>query len=161
VGRSPDGQLSWYAAMSWVASLSYHGVSGWRLPTALDPGETIPYVGENCRRGELGHLFYVASTMAKGSVSADNFESYSIYWTSTEASASEAYGFRLVGLRQGPLVKDPFAPDPALGGPPVLTDLVLAWPVHDGDVGAELASRWLRVLGWSAIWRKLSEFFPH
>jgi hypothetical protein len=44
-------------------------------------------------------------------------------------------------VRQGSLWKDPFVdhgPSPPLSGP------VLAWPVHNGDVAAELRSRWLR-----------------
>jgi hypothetical protein len=50
--------------------------------------------------------------------------------SSTEASATEAYAFKLVGLRQGPLEKRITIP---------VADLVLAWPVHDGDVYAQLA----------------------
>jgi hypothetical protein len=129
-GRTPDGQLLWDDAMSWIASLEYCGIAGWRLPTALDPGDGTPYVGEDCIRGELGHLFYVASGMPPGSISVENLNSFSIYWTSTEASATEAYAFKLVGLRQGPLEKRITFPG---------ADLVLAWPVHDGDVYAELA----------------------
>lgn len=36
VRRSPDGQLTWPEAMTWVASLSYRGIRGWRLPSALN-----------------------------------------------------------------------------------------------------------------------------
>jgi hypothetical protein len=49
-GRTPDGQLLWDDAMSWIASLEYCGIAGWRLPTALDPGERTPYVGDDCIR---------------------------------------------------------------------------------------------------------------
>ena len=128
-GRTPDGQMSWNEAMSWVASLEYCGIRGWRLPTALNPGEITPYVGDNCIRGELGHFFDVASKLAAGSVNVENFSSWSIYWTSTEVSATEAFVFKLVGLHQGPLEKDFTIPMP---------DLVLAWPVHDGDVYAQV-----------------------
>jgi hypothetical protein len=116
--------------MSWIASLEYCGITGWRLPTALDPGDGTPYVGEDCIRGELGHLFYVVSGMPPNSIRVENLNSFSIYWTSTEASATEAYAFKLVGLRQGPLEKRITIP---------VADLVLAWPVHDGDVYAQLA----------------------
>jgi len=129
IGRTPDGQLSWGDAMAWVASLEYCGIAGWRLPTALDPGESVPYVGQDCRRGELGHLFQAASRMPRDSIVAENFSSWSIYWTSTEASATEVFGFKLSGLEQGLLEKD-------LGLP--TGNLVLAWPVHDGDVYALL-----------------------
>lgn len=36
LGRSRDGQLTWPEAMAWVAGLSYRGIRGWRLPTALN-----------------------------------------------------------------------------------------------------------------------------
>lgn len=130
MGRTPDGQLSWDAATSWVVNLDYCGIRGWRLPTALDPGEAVPYVGVNCIRGELGHLFDVAAKMPPGSISTENSEPYSIYWTSTEASATEAYAFQLANLRQGTLEKDLAT---AVAG------LVLPWPVHDGDVRAQIA----------------------
>jgi hypothetical protein len=127
--RTSDGQLSWDDAMSWLAGLEYCGIAGWRLPTALDPGETSPYVGANCSRGELGHLFHVASRMPPNSIVAENFNSWSIYWTSTEASATEAFAFKLSGLEQGKLDKGFAVPT---------GNLVLAWPVHDGDVYALL-----------------------
>jgi hypothetical protein len=91
-----------------------------------------------------------------GTVSTDNFNSLAIYWTSTEASADEAYGFKLEGLRQGPLAKDPFAP--VLDVRPVMLNPVLAWPVHDGDVGAEIAGRWMRAI-LIDLWRDLARRF--
>ncbi|MEY2521288.1 MAG: hypothetical protein QOF24_3047 [Verrucomicrobiota bacterium] len=33
---------------------------------------------------------------------------FSIYWTSTEASATEAFAFKMTGLKQGRLAKNPF-----------------------------------------------------
>jgi hypothetical protein len=65
-----------------------------------------------------------------------NWQPFSIYWSSTEASATEAIAFKMTGLKQGRLAKNPWAPDPALGGAVPLADRVLTWPVHDGDVGA-------------------------
>ena len=139
-GRTADGQMNWYAAMSWVARLSYAGVRGWRLPTAFNRDGTGPDTGENCTDTELGHLLSAAQGLP-GSVSARNFYPFSIYWTSTEASEREAYAFRLVGLRQGKLVKDPFSPDPVLGGAIPLSDVVRVWPIHDGDVAAAIRGR--------------------
>ena len=139
-GRSPDGQMTWYAAMSWVAGLSYGGVRGWRLPSAFNRDGSGPDIGENCIDTELGHLLSAAQGLP-GSVSAENFQPFSIYWTSTEASEREAYALRLFGFRQGKLAKDPFSPDPVLGGAVPLADLVLVWPVHDGDVAATIRRR--------------------
>lgn len=153
VALSPDGQMSWDTAMRWVARLSYAGIRGWRLPTAYNSDGSGPEVGENRTDTELGRLF-TASRGLPGSVSADNFYPYSIYWTSTEASEREAYAFRLLGLRQAPLVKDPFAADSVLGSAIPLTDLVLAWPVHDGDVAAEIRRRWT-----TAIYRVIAKPF--
>jgi hypothetical protein len=58
VGRSPDGQLTWNAAMSWVASLTYRGIGGWRLPTALNPDHSGPCTGNHCDQSEFGHLVF-------------------------------------------------------------------------------------------------------
>src|SRR5438034_11636830 len=50
VGRSPDGQLTWPAAMAWVSSLNYRGIRGWRLPTALNRDRSEERrVGKECR----------------------------------------------------------------------------------------------------------------
>src|SRR3954451_14033182 len=35
-GHSRDGQMTWDHAKAWVARLNYRGVTGWRLPTALN-----------------------------------------------------------------------------------------------------------------------------
>ena len=66
VGKSVDGRLDWYTATSWVASLSYRGVTGWRLPVVnpdsnTDWGYAGTDVGYNVKtqNSELAHLFYV------------------------------------------------------------------------------------------------------
>lgn len=69
------GNLSWKSAGTWAAGLSWHGISGWRLPTVLPAhGSALIEVGSNngstdfgyAKTGagwgtanELGHLFYV------------------------------------------------------------------------------------------------------
>ena len=138
IGRSPDGQMSWQQAKAWVAGLNYLGIAGWRLPDARGADGSGPAEGENCAEGEIGHLFMVAAKrMSPPDLKLDNFEPYSIYWYRNEASSSEAFAFKMVGLKQGRLEKDPW------GGPfPVpLTDKVLVWPVHDGDVVSGLFAR--------------------
>jgi len=134
IGRSPDGQMTWDDAKSWVARLSYRGIKGWRLPTALNENGTGPCIGDNCRESELGHLVFVAFTRKSAGLQLLNWQPFSIYWSSTEASATEAFAFKMTGFKQGALAKNPWAVDPALGGAVPLTDLVLTWPVHDGDV---------------------------
>jgi len=130
VGRSPSGGMTWYEAMSWVAGLSYCGVRGWRLPSAFNLDGSGPCIGDNCTDNELGRLL----TTAK-SVSALNFPDpfSTIYWTATEDSEEFAYGFKLAGLKQGKVEK--------AGDSSVNLFVFLAWPVHDGDVAAEIRKR--------------------
>jgi hypothetical protein len=143
-GRSPDGQLTWDAAMAWVRGLSYQGIRGWRLPSALNHDGSGPCVGSNCIDGEIGHFLTVGQGFA-GLPQATNFDSFATYWTATVASAEMAYAFQLVALRQGTMRKDPFSPDSS-GITVPLTGPVLAWPVHDGDVAQQITSRWRRLL---------------
>jgi hypothetical protein len=142
VRRTPDGQLTWNDAMAWVQGLTYRDISGWRLPSAFNADGSGPCEGENCRDSEIGHLFLVAAKRkSPADLSLKNFEPFSIYWFSTEASATEAFAFKMTGIKQGKLPKNPWMMD---GLPIPLTDQVLAWPVHDGDVGASPLVRFLR-----------------
>jgi hypothetical protein len=134
IGRSPDGQLTWDDGKAWVARLNYRGITGWRLPTALNPDGSGPCVGDNCRESELGHLVFTAFKRPSPGLRLINWQPFSIYWSSSEASATEAFAFKVTGLKQGRLAKNPWAVDPILGGAIPLTDAVLTWPVHDGDV---------------------------
>ncbi|HEY7290042.1 MAG TPA: hypothetical protein VH583_09420 [Vicinamibacterales bacterium] len=135
VGRTADGQLNWYDAQAWVAGLSYRGITGWRLPDARAADGSGPREGENSADGEIGHLFLVAGQRTSPEhLQLTNFQPYTIYWYRNEASSTEAYAYKLVGLRQGRLAKDPWGGDL----PVPLTDQVLAWPVHDGDVRPSL-----------------------
>jgi len=148
VGRSADGQLTWPAATAWVSSLNYRGIRGWRLPTALNRDGSGPVIGNNCVGSELGHLYLEVFATHPKIVTLRNGTIPCIYWTSTEASAEEAYALDLFSLRQGTLWKDPFQqrfPSVPLSGP------VLSWPVHDGDVAAELRSSWLQRLFSSIV----------
>ncbi|MFL6596315.1 MAG: hypothetical protein ACJ8HQ_12800 [Chthoniobacterales bacterium] len=143
VRHSRDGQMTWPEAMAWVHSLDYRGVRGWRLPNARNPDGSGPVTGNNAVGSELGHLYLDVFANHPGIVALKNGKVPCIFWTGTEANAEEAYAFDLFTLRQGSLWKDPFAerfPNVPLSGP------VLTWPVHDGDVAAELRSRWLQQL---------------
>ena len=143
LGRAPDGQMTWDDAKAWVARLNYRGMTGWRLPTALNQDGSGPCVGDNCRESELGHLVFTAFERKSPGLHLVNWQTFSIYWSSTEVSAAEAVAFKMTGLRQGPLSKNPWAVDPALGGTIPLTDVVLTWPVHDGDVAAGFFRRFV------------------
>jgi hypothetical protein len=145
-GHSPDGQMAWDNAKRWVARLSYKGITEWRLPTARNPDGSGPCIGDNCRESELGHLVFTAFARTAPGIKLVNWEPFSIYWSSTEASATEAFAFKMTGLKQGSLAKDPWAPDPALGSAVPLADVVRTWPVHDGDVGAGFLRRLLEAV---------------
>jgi len=152
-GHSADGQMTWDNARSWVGRLNYRGITKWRLPTALNLDGSGPCIGDNCRDSELGHLVFTAFARPSPGTKLVNWEPFSIYWSSTEASATEAFAFKMSGLKQGQLAKDPWAPDPSLGIPPVLADVVRTWPVHDGDVAAGFFVRLLEAalqLVWSS-----------
>jgi hypothetical protein len=140
VGRSPDGQLRWRDARAWVAGLSYRGIGGWRLPDARAADGSGPSESPDNADGEIGHLFIVAAgRMSPPDLRLTNFEPNSIYWYMNEASDSEAFAFRMFGLRQGRYSKDPWGEE--IYVPPV--DKVLAWPVHDGDVSGRLFARFV------------------
>jgi len=141
-----DGQMTWEHSKTWVAHLRYRGITGWRLPTALNPDRSGPCIGDNCRESELGHLVFTAFARPSPGLRLVNWQPFSIYWTSTEASPSEAFAFKMTGLKQGPLAKDPWKVDPGLGGAIPLADVVLTWPVHDGDVGAGFFRRLIETL---------------
>jgi hypothetical protein len=153
IGRSPDGQMTWDDAKAWVARLNYRGITGWRLPTALNQDGSGPCIGDNCRESEFGHLVFTAFGRTSPGSHLVNWQPFSIYWSSTEASATEAFAFKMVGLKQGALAKNPWAVDPSLGGAVPLADLVLTWPVHDGDVAAGFFRRLIRsvlqLIRWS------------
>ena len=91
-------------------------------------------------------MVFTAFARASPGTKLVNWEPFSIYWSSTEASATEAFAFKMSGLKQGSLAKDPWAPDPALGAAPPLADVVLTWPVHDGDVAAGFFVRLLEAV---------------
>jgi len=138
IGRTNDGQMTWNQAMAWVASLSYRGIRGWRLPSALNHDGSGPCLGHNCSDSEIGHLFLVVRMVDTG-VQFTNFQNSAKYWNSTEASPAEAYGWDFFGMRQGTLPKNPSTD--SLPGLSTLTGPILAWPVHNGDVSAEILQR--------------------
>ena len=152
-GHSPDGQVTWDNAKAWVARLNYRGITGWRLPTALNQDRSGPCIGDNCRDSELGHLVFTAFQRPSPGTKLVNWQPFSIYWSSTEASATEAFAFKMSGFKQGTLAKDPWAPDPSLGAAPPLADVVLTWPVHDGDVAAGFLRRLLEAVLQLVWWR--------
>lgn len=134
------GQMSWWGAQAWVGylnSISYGGVTGWRLPNA-DP---LCGFSSNCTSSELGHLYYTelnkvaypaansgilgtgASSDTSGSVGPfDNAHTWG-YWSGTEYAsfAGIAWSFGTSTGGQGQLAKG---------------DSIYGWAVRDGQVAA-------------------------
>ncbi len=115
-----DGRLSWGPALVWAQSLDPYGsgVTGWRLPTAVDlgaPGCNFSYNGTDCGynvdtlSSELAHMFYVTlgnlayrdplgnpAQPGWGLTNTGpflNLMSDYYYWTGTLADAGNAWGF--------------------------------------------------------------------
>ena len=151
VGRSPGGRMNWHDAMAWVAGLQYRGITGWRLPDARALDGSGPRQAENSAEGEIGHLFLVASKrMSPPDLTLKNYDPYRIYWYRNEASATDAWGYKMLGMKQGTLPK---APD-QIGDIAIPTaDPTLAWPVHDGDVAPGLFARLITLIG-TILWRR-------
>jgi len=66
-GFDSDGIMHWSQANSWVSGLEIGGLTGWRLPTAVDIGNdgcNFSYNGTDCgyntdpTTGEMTHLFH-------------------------------------------------------------------------------------------------------
>lgn len=146
-----NGRISWWGAVAWanyLNSISYGGMTGWRLPTS----DTCIEFG--CNASELGHLFYtelggqdstaISVTHNAGFLLFANIQDY-LYWSATEAPNADwatdfwfNFGFQ------------------AYGEKPVYLS---AWAVRDGQVtGVPLpASVWLigsALLGLGAIGRR-------
>jgi hypothetical protein len=126
-----DGQMTWSQALTWASDLTYGGYDDWRLPSALNLDGSGPCAGLNCTGSEFGHLYSAEfGNPGNAGLQLINFDGlFSIYWTSTEASPTEAWAFSFASLgKQGTLEKDPWCSSclPVLGN-------VYAWAVRDGD----------------------------
>ena len=49
--------LRWSEATAWAAGLNVNGITGWRLPSAMNLDGTGPCIGLNCKMTEFGHLY--------------------------------------------------------------------------------------------------------
>lgn len=107
--------MGWYDALNWAASLTYGGVSGWRLPNADPTCTTAP----NCVKSEMGHLYYteLGNTSIGGLVNKGPFTNIQTsatlpiaYWTGTDylpvdPAAPAAWAFNFTDGYQGPSTK--------------------------------------------------------
>lgn len=148
-GFDSDGKMQWSKAQQWAAGLNVGGVTGWRLPTAVDTGSPgcssqTTFSGGDCyfnidtQLSELAHLFYVTlGNLAQFDTSGESQADFglvntgpfsqikkSLYWTGTDdqSQTGRAFYFQMQFGYQ-------------------LTDTKtgnsnFAWAVHPGDVAA-------------------------
>lgn len=127
---SPYGYLNWSDAMTWASNLTYGGYSDWRLPSS-DHASCDSNGLYHCTGSEMGHLFYVelgntTGTSILNSTDPDlalftNFAPGLAYWSSTDASPTNAYYFYFT-----------FGVEPSSAKEATF----FAWPVRSGDVAA-------------------------
>ncbi len=164
------GRMDWYEANSWVGTLSFSGIGGWRLPTWTDLGAfdcNHSLSGTDCgfnvdlASGEMAHMFYATlgnlayyDTSGTGAQPGwglgnsgpfANLQAFR-YWTS-ETYPGNVYSAIHFDFDTG---EQYVTAKTALGD---AADQY-AWAVHSGDVGVpipEPGTAWLRAAGLAAL----------
>ncbi len=120
------GAMNWVDANNWAANLDIDGVTGWRLPTTLNPDASCSTpsnsTGFNCTGSEMGHLSNVVGISAGIPGQFSNVLSAD-YWSATEfaPNPNSAWSFNMGFGVQNAFNKS--------------TNL-FAWAVQSGDVSA-------------------------
>jgi hypothetical protein len=100
-----NGNMSWNDAMTWAAGLNVYGMTGWRLPSALNRDGTGPFREDvcNCVDSELYFLWHtelgnvtVGSLYTYPQPNTGNFTNLEVgdYWSSTLEFVGEAWMFQ-------------------------------------------------------------------
>jgi len=118
--------LYWSQAKSWAASLNINGITGWRLPSALNLDGTGPCIGLYCKMSEFGHLYSTELGNVFGAGDSNslgpfqNTARWFYYWTDTtyDLDSTKAYMFSPGG--ESFIAKKE-------------VDTGFGWAVHDGD----------------------------
>ena len=124
-----NGLMTWTAANTWAAGLNVGGVTGWRLPTALNADGSGPDRGF-VSSSELGHLYYTVGglTPVQKITSSAYLSSFvsnmqnGLYWSGTEVAPNPRFAWLFdanIGIQMS-LHKGYSS---------------FAWAVRDGDVG--------------------------
>ncbi|NNM00081.1 MAG: DUF1566 domain-containing protein [Gammaproteobacteria bacterium] len=128
-----NGQMSWDAAVAWAEQLEFAGFDGWRLPTVLQPDPTCSMqggllisFGSGCTGGEMTHLFNVEGIFLNNPGPFINVDAPAgFWWTGTLVPGTTTFAY-WNGFQFGQGNQDALATSIQL----------LAWAVHDGDIGA-------------------------
>lgn len=147
VGSSYDtyspgsGLMNWADANAWAANLNVDGVTGWRLPTTLQPDASCEYqsgsvsYGYNCTGSEMGNLFYnVLGGSAGTSITTTHNTNYNLFsnvqngthWSVTEfaPNTDAVWTFDMGSSNSGDQ------------GYYNKANIAFGWAVHSGDVSA-------------------------
>ncbi len=105
-----NGVMDWSDAQAWIASLnsvSYLGVSSWRLPNTAQPDPTCSSeydsanrYGFNCTGSEMGHLYNVDGVTSSTSGLFSNVH-FAFYWSGTEFAPDAANSAWLFAFADG------------------------------------------------------------
>ena len=108
---------TWWGATAWAGSLSFDGVTGWRLPTAAELESVL-------QSTEYGAPLTNTSLGSTGSY---------LFWTSTETSSSTVDQVQLVPVGSPSTYVFDIAKSLDQAGSEFIQ---VAWAVHDGDIAA-------------------------
>ncbi|WMJ09847.1 PEP-CTERM sorting domain-containing protein [Nitrosomonas sp. sh817] len=120
------GAGNWNYQNAWASNLIIDGVSGWRLPSVDVNGDNIIV---NCSGGgvagcsdnEMGYLYWEEGISGSTPGPFSNIPPINAYWSGTEYSTIPYFAWYF-HFNVGATLFDG------------KIDLLLAWPVHDGDV---------------------------
>lgn len=104
--------MNWTDANTWAAGLDVDGVTGWRLPTALNQDGTGPCgPALNCTDSEMGYMWYTElGNTAFFLTNTGDFTNLqtNYYWSGTEyaPNTSKAWYFNTIVGYQNPNDKD-------------------------------------------------------
>jgi hypothetical protein len=122
--NAAGGGMTWVEANTWAANLDISGVTGWRLPTTLNPDNSCENpagsYGWTCTGSEMGNLFanVLGSDLTNGPFI--NIQTVPSYWSATEYSDIYAWSFQFGNGRQN--------------NNTTKTHDRFAWAVYEGDV---------------------------
>jgi hypothetical protein len=137
-----SGIMNWADANAWTASLNVDGVTGWRLPTTLQPDAScstqsgsVSY-GYNCTGSELGNLFYNVLGGAAGvSITATHNTNYDLF-SNVQPNSLSGFHWSATESVSDPFYVWEFSVYSGIQGLNGKTGGEYTWAVHSGDVSA-------------------------
>ncbi len=137
-GYDSDGRMSWSEANTWASNLTIEGVTGWRLPTTLQPDPSCSFQDGsvsfdwNCSGSEMGNMFHnVLGGTSTVSLADSHNANYNLF------SYIQTDGFWYWSSTATPFVNNSWGFDFSFGGYqgylPIVSESY-AWAVYKGDV---------------------------